>query len=138
MHFVKLNQMYSNYTIHTFARWLLLSTVHTSVLSQNTSGQILAQHEVNQHCLVLSQHGQVLPRCNSHELTQPLDEEQASIRCPAGDVNINFLPAEIKPGFRLVGNQRGDKFSCYPLSDEDFWRSRKAVRISGSLSLASL
>jgi hypothetical protein len=57
----------------------------------------------------------------------PQHKDHGSASCSSGVVNVNFTPAETKPGQRLVGSNRGDKYSCYPLSDEDIWRSREAV-----------
>jgi len=122
--------------VYLLAWWLLVDADHfLPVLGHNTSALLLPELEVNQPCVVLSQHGLVLPWCNSHQLPQTPNVDQVPFRCSASSANINFVPAEIKPGFRLVGSHSGDKFSCHPLSDEDFWRSRKAVHIIRALSL---
>jgi hypothetical protein len=115
--------------VSTLGWWLLVSAPHTIVLGQNTT--IFVQRNETLPCLALFEHGRALPRCNSHNLHQPLGKHKVSARCPSGGVTINFVPAEIKPGFRLVGSQSGDKYSCYPLSDQDFWRSREAVLTLG-------
>eukprot|EP00613_Pedinella_sp_CCMP2098_P028856 CAMPEP_0171704342 /NCGR_PEP_ID=MMETSP0991-20121206/12617_1 /TAXON_ID=483369 /ORGANISM="non described non described, Strain CCMP2098" /LENGTH=719 /DNA_ID=CAMNT_0012293823 /DNA_START=1658 /DNA_END=3817 /DNA_ORIENTATION=- len=50
------------------------------------------------------------------------EEEQAC----KGEINVVFSRAESKAGKRLVGKQRSNAFPCYPLSDDDLWRSLKA------------
>jgi len=108
--------------------WLLFaSTLYTQVLGQNPTR--CTRHNGALPYLELFDHGLTLPRCSGHKLLRPLENSLISDCFPEGNVTINFISAETKPGFRLVGSQSGDKFSCYPLSDQDFWRSREAVRI---------
>ena len=84
-------------------------------------------------CLTLRQHGRHVPRCKKNSLEPRIDAAADASRCPAG-VLVDFAPAETKPGHRLVGSQRGDKYPCYPLSDDDFWRSREAVTLGSMLA----
>jgi len=128
--------LYSDHFVYILASWFLASAPHILVLGQNTT--TIAQNDEDLPCLALFEHDFALPRCSGHKLHRPLQKNLASSHCPAGSVTVSFIPAEIKPGFRLVGNESGDKYSCYPLSDQDFWRSREAVNLIGLRTLIQI
>lgn len=112
--------------------WLFVGAANPRALSRSAAA--VAQKDAPPPpCLALHQHGLAVPRCGKHGRFQPLHKDQAAVRCPAGGVAVDFgARAEAQPGRRLVGSQRGDKYPCYPLSDEDFWRSREAVHVEAS------
>lgn len=105
--------------------WLVVGAANPRALSR--SATIAVRKDAPPPCLVLRQHGLVVPRCGIHGRFQTLTKDQNATHCPTGGLAVDFAPAETKLGHRLVGSQRGDKYPCYPLSDEDFWRSREAV-----------
>lgn len=88
-------------------------------LSQNTHGNKAS-------CLNLYYNdiNDPIPRCEQHVS----DCREA----PPLDLKLSIF--ETKPGKRLVGDREsGDRHSCYPLSDEDIFNSRSAVK--GNLKL---
>lgn len=117
--------------MHGLSWWLLVaSTISSSVLSRSIHSDY--HNDVALPCLALSQHSRTLPRCSNHSKFDPQRQDHESASCTSGVVTLNFRPAETKAGQRLVGSHRSDKYSCYPLSDEDFWRSREAVTMDAS------
>ena len=117
--------MFESRASNVVAWGLLLSTV-SCLVPEDHATQFT--HNVSDlPCLALLQYGRTLPRCINHSLHESSDQDNKTSNCATGNFTINFTPVETKPGRRFVGSHNSDKYSCYPLSDEDFWRSREAV-----------
>jgi len=118
-------KMYESFSSRAIAWWLLVNAA--SSLGPEHNASLVIHRTSDLPSLALLQYGRTLPRCSNHSLIESLNQDNGTSGYSAFNITIDLAPAETKPGHRLVGSHLGDKYSCYPLSDEDFWRSREAV-----------
>jgi len=64
-------------------------------------------------------------RCPEHAPTVP--GAKPGEACSSPPLRVTLQRAELGPRGMLVGPNPSDAFPCYPLSDDDMWRSRRAV-----------